>query len=91
MSNATWDTPAAPAYRMVSSTRFVNSSTTMKKPATPSGRIHPGSAARLTRKGATVLMIGPTYGMNRRAAASAAQSNGYGTPMKYSPIPTTTP
>ncbi|HEY3158554.1 MAG TPA: hypothetical protein VGJ78_06305 [Vicinamibacterales bacterium] len=48
-------------------------------------------AARLTKIGAPAPSTGPTYGMNRRTAASAAQTNGYGTPRKYSPAPAAMP
>src|SRR5512133_3348785 len=75
-SSATCDTPAAPAYSTVSSTRLVNSSRTTNTARTISGPIHPSRAARLTRIGAPAPSTGPTYGMNRSAAASVAQTNG---------------
>ena len=57
--SATRETPAAPAYRTVSSTRFVNSSSTTKRPITQSGPAQPGRAARLTRIGAPVFAGSP--------------------------------
>src|SRR5687768_9065777 len=78
-SSATGETPAAPAYNTVSSTRFVNSSSTTNRPTTYSGPAQPSAAARLTRIGAPAPSAGPTYGMNRRTAASIAQTSGYGT------------
>src|SRR5512132_2138707 len=75
-SSTTCDTPTAPAYSTVSSTRFVNSSRTTNMPRTISGPVHPSSAARLTRIGNPAASTGPTYGMNRNAAPSVAQTNG---------------
>src|SRR5687768_18057760 len=78
-SSATWETPAALAYSTVSSTRFVNSSSTTNSPTTQSGSAQPSTAARLTRMGAPAPSTGPMYGMNRKAPPSAAHTNGYGT------------
>ena len=53
--------------------------------------VQPCRAARLTRIGAPAPSTGPTYGMNRSAAPSVAQTNGYGTWRKYSPTKTAMP
>src|SRR5687768_16756214 len=90
-SSATCDTPAAPAYSTVSSTRFVNSSSTTNMPITHSGPTQPSSAARLTRIGAPAPSTGPIYGTNRNAAPSAAHTNGYGTLSNESPSQATRP
>src|ERR1044071_7779473 len=90
-NSATCDTPAAPAYRIVSSTRLVNSSTATNSPTTDSGLVHPGSAARLARIGPAAAPTGPRYGTKRSAAPSAAQSSGYGVPSAHKPAPIATP
>src|SRR4029079_17345246 len=90
-SSATCDTPAAPAYRTVSRTRFVNSSSATKNPATSIGPFHPGSAASAIRIGPAAAATGPTYGMKRSAAPAAPQNKGYGTPNAYKPPITSAP
>ena len=78
-SSATWDLPPPP--REDGFEHEIREQLEHDEQAHHPERTRPArEGGKTTRIGAPAPITGPMYGMNRRAAPSAAQTNGYGTP-----------
>ncbi len=79
-------TPALVPYSHGSSTLLLINSSRRIRPMVWSGAVQSLETVSESRTGKDAAIHGPTYGKNRRTAASAPHSTAFGTPMKYKPI-----